>query len=235
MSRTKLNLEKIIFIGRTYEEYLDMFSLKEESLIGKKILDCPSGACSFTAVGRSKGIDITAADMAYDHAGEVLEEKGRQDLQHAMEHMEEAKSNYIWSYFQNMEELKKYRQSALENCTQDWKEASDRYVPVVLPELPFKDEEFELVLSAHFLFMYADRLTYEFHLSSLQELVRVAKEEVRLFPVVDLEGRRYKRMEEVIDHLKAQGYTVKEVSVSYEFQKNANSMLVITKNKTGEN
>ncbi|GGF13609.1 hypothetical protein GCM10010954_10420 [Halobacillus andaensis] len=231
MSRTKLNLEKIIFIGRTYEEYLDMFSLNEEALKGKKILDCPSGACSFTAVGRSKGMDITAADMAYDHSGAVLENKGKQDLHHAMEHMEKAKNNYIWSYFQNIEELKKYRQSALENCTQDWKEASDRYLPVVLPELPFKDEEFELVLSAHFLFMYADRLTYEFHLRSLEELLRVTKEEVRIFPLVDLEGKRYKRMDDLVEHLSSQGYAVEEVNVSYEFQKNANSMLVVTKKK----
>ena len=48
---TKLDLERIIFIGRTFEEYLDMFSLSVEELKGKRILDCPAGACSFTAVG----------------------------------------------------------------------------------------------------------------------------------------------------------------------------------------
>ncbi len=47
---TKLDLERIIFIGRTYEEYMDMFSLSEEELKGKKILDCPAGTCSFTAL-----------------------------------------------------------------------------------------------------------------------------------------------------------------------------------------
>lgn len=39
---TKLDLERIVFIGRTFEEYLDMFSLSEEELQGKKILDCPA-------------------------------------------------------------------------------------------------------------------------------------------------------------------------------------------------
>lgn len=48
---TKLDLERIVFIGRTFEEYLDMFSLSEEELQGKKILDCPAGACSFTSIG----------------------------------------------------------------------------------------------------------------------------------------------------------------------------------------
>ncbi len=40
---TKLDLERIIFIGRTYQEYMDMFLLSEKELQGKKILDCPAG------------------------------------------------------------------------------------------------------------------------------------------------------------------------------------------------
>ncbi len=38
---SKLELDNVIFIGRTYEEYMAMFGLKEEELVGKKILDCP--------------------------------------------------------------------------------------------------------------------------------------------------------------------------------------------------
>ena len=46
----KLELERIVFIGRTFEEYLQMFKLKEADLVGRRILDCPAGACSFTAI-----------------------------------------------------------------------------------------------------------------------------------------------------------------------------------------
>lgn len=46
---TKLELDRIVFIGRTFEEYLNMFSLSLDELRGKRILDCPAGACSFTA------------------------------------------------------------------------------------------------------------------------------------------------------------------------------------------
>lgn len=38
---SKLDLDTVIFIGRTYEEYLAMFGLREEELAGKRILDCP--------------------------------------------------------------------------------------------------------------------------------------------------------------------------------------------------
>lgn len=37
-----LNLDRVIFIGRTYEEYMRMFDLRIEDLTGKRILDCPA-------------------------------------------------------------------------------------------------------------------------------------------------------------------------------------------------
>lgn len=36
-----LDLDTVIFIGRTYEEYLAMFGLREGELAGKRVLDCP--------------------------------------------------------------------------------------------------------------------------------------------------------------------------------------------------
>jgi hypothetical protein len=226
---TKLDLERIVFIGRTFEEYLDMFSLSVETLKGKKILDCPAGACSFTAVGNKSGLDVTACDIAYYYSGEDLKNKGLQDIEHAMENMKKAKGNYIWDYFEDVEGLRKHRLSALKDCANDMRESSERYVPVTLPSLPFKDAEFDILLSAHFLFMYADRLDYQFHIKTLNELLRVTKEEIRIFPLVDLEGKQYEHLDKIVSYLSDNGCTVEEVKVSYEFQANANSMLKIIK------
>lgn len=226
---TKLDLERIIFIGRTFEEYLNMFSLSVAELKEKRILDCPAGACSFTAVGNAAGLNITAADIAYYHSNEDLYDKGIQDVEHAMEHMETAKTNYIWDYFNDIEGLRKHRLSALNNCAKDMRQSRQRYVPVTLPSLPFKDGEFDVLLSAHFLFMYADRLDYEFHINTLDELLRVTKEEIRIFPLVDLEGKRYEHLDKIISYLTENGCSVEEDKVPYEFQVNANSMLKINK------
>ena len=226
---TKLDLERVVFIGRTFEEYLDMFFLSEEELKRKKILDCPAGACSFTALGNKLELDVTACDIAYDHSTEDLKNKGLQDVEHAMENMKKVKSNYIWDYFKDIEHLRKHRLSALEDCTDDMVKSSDRYVPVTLPSLPFKDKEFDIILSAHFLFMYADRLDYQFHIDTINELLRVTKEEIRIFPLVDLEGKRYKHLDKLVSYLADNGCIVEEVKVPYEFQTNANSMLKIKK------
>ncbi|MFC0270493.1 SAM-dependent methyltransferase [Metabacillus herbersteinensis] len=225
----KLNLERIVFIGRTFEEYIDMFSLSIEELEGKKILDCPAGACSFTAVGSKLGLDVTACDIAYYQTCDNLKSKGLQDIEHAMEHMEKAKNNYVWDYFSDIDTLRKHRLSALKDCANDMNEFNERYVPVTLPSLPFKDSEFDVILSAHFLFMYADRLDYQFHITTLNELLRVSKDEIRIFPLMGLDGKRYEHLDKIISYLEDKGCLVEEVKVSYEFQKNANSMLKIIK------
>lgn len=97
-TNTKLDLERIVFIGRTFEEYMDMFSLSTEELKGKTILDCPAGACSFTALGNKLGLNVTASDIAYEHA---------------MIHMEKAKDNYVWDYVKDIDALRKCRLNAL--------------------------------------------------------------------------------------------------------------------------
>lgn len=226
---TKLELDRIIFIGRTFEEYLDMFMLSIEDLKGKKILDCPAGACSFTAVGNKTGLDVTACDIAYYHSDEDLKNKGLKDIDHAMEHMHKVQHHFKWDYFKDINGLRNHRLSALQACSTDMRKYNERYIPVTLPVLPFENEEFDILLSAHFLFMYADRLDYHFHIETLRELLRVTKEEVRIFPLVDLEGKKYEHLDKVVRYLVENGCTVEEVKVPYEFQLNANSMLTIKK------
>jgi len=82
--------------------------------------------------------------------------------------------------------------------------------------------------------MYADWLDYQFHIETLNELLRVTKEEIRIFPLVDLEGKRYKHLEKLKSYLADKGCKVEKVNVPYEFQKNANSMLKIKKDRKKE-
>ncbi len=225
-----VELDRIIFIGRNFDEYLHMFGLSPKELQGLRILDCPAGACSFTAHANQQGIDVTACDIAYAHDVDNLRKKGINDIVYSASVLEKTKEKYVWDYFKSVKELSHVRRVALEDCTSDMLRRPERYHFVTLPTLPYKDNEFDLILSAHFLFMYADRLSYEEHVQTVNELIRVAKKEVRIFPLVDLHGQRYLHLDELIDELKQKNLKVREEKVNYEFQKNANSMLVITKN-----
>ncbi|CAG9611874.1 hypothetical protein BACCIP111899_01046 [Bacillus rhizoplanae] len=225
----KLNIERVVFIGRTFDEYCDMFQLRDEDIQNEKILDCPAGACSFTAVANAKGGDVTSCDIVYQFGQKDLYEKGLQDVTHTMEHMEKAKDNYIWNYFSSGEDLKKHRLEALQVCAADMKKNPERYIYATLPKLPFQDEEFDTVVSAHFLFMYSDSFDYEFHVDTVTELLRVVKKEIRIFPCIDLKGERYEFLDELIEYLRNKGCEVAEVQVPYEFQKNGDTMLQIKK------
>jgi hypothetical protein len=75
--------------------------------------------------------------------------------------------------------------------------------------------------------MYSDRLDFDFHMKSIQELLRVTKKEIRIFPLTSLSGNRYHRLDEVFSFLHQQGCVTEEITVGYEFQKGANSMLKI--------
>ncbi|SES25366.1 hypothetical protein SAMN04487944_12812 [Gracilibacillus ureilyticus] len=203
--------------------------MKQANLSGKKILDCPAGACSFTAVGSAHGHDITACDIAYYHPVDQLKEKGFLDIEHVMYHMEKAKSNYDWDYFGDVDGLNQHRVNALKACAEHMEHSPEKYIPVTLPVLPFTDDEFDILLSAHFLFMYSDRLDFDFHRETMDELLRVTKEEIRIFPLVDLAGKRYEQLDELINYLQQKGCITEERKADYHFQRNANTILRIIK------
>ena len=47
--RSVLNLYRVVFIGRSFSEYIWMFNLDVSNFKDLNILDCPSGASSFVA------------------------------------------------------------------------------------------------------------------------------------------------------------------------------------------
>ncbi|WP_236328789.1 SAM-dependent methyltransferase [Paenibacillus auburnensis] len=227
MSGAKLDLERIVFIGRTFDEYMRMFDLQPGELRGRSILDCPAGACSFTAEANRHGAMAVAADIAYSYSAEALQVKGLSDIEHTLIQLDKARDNFKWDVFQSIEGLRQARTEALTVSTLDRLAHQERYVAAELPVLPFADQAFDITLSAHFLFMYGDRLDVDFHLETLRELLRVTKAEIRIFPLVDLSCRRYAHLDGLIRFIQTQGWSAEEVQVSYEFQKGADSMLLL--------
>ena len=222
-----LDLERIIFIGRTYEEYMAMFNLTEEEILQNKILDCPAGACSFTAYANQLGGDVTAVDLAFAFEPEPLKKKGLQDLTHGAEQVEKMKAGYVWTYFDNTEALKQHRMRALEDSTADRLEHPSRYIHAVLPELPFADDSFDITLSAHLLFMYSERLDLAFHQAALLELMRVTSREIRIFPLVDQQSERSVHLDPILDVIEQQQWKTEICTSGYEFQQKANQYLRI--------
>ncbi|GIP20193.1 SAM-dependent methyltransferase [Paenibacillus sp. J22TS3] len=227
----KLDLELIVFIGRTYREYLAMFDLQESELQGRVILDCPAGACSFTAEGSGRGFNITAADIAYQYGPDELEAKGKRDLLHAEERLRQSRGQYNWDYYGTIERHNQMREEALQFNIEHRRRYPDRYIFAAFPALPLADQSFDLTLSAHFLFMYADRLSEPFHEESLLELLRITREEIRIFPLIDLSSQRYKAMDRMLMLAASRGWAAEEKNTSYRFQHGADTYIKLTKQK----
>lgn len=230
---SRLDIDRIVFFGRTYAEYLDMFRLDKNLLSQGRILDCPAGASSFAAEAHTRGIDVTACDIMYDFEADVLLEKGREDIRHVFEKFDEVSHLYSWSYYNDKEEVMSLRESALNLFAKDFSRRSEekRYIQAELPCLPFADGAFSLILSGHFLFLYNDRLDFNFHKMCLKELLRVSSEEVRIFPLTGLDAKPYPFMNETLSYLRSEGIESEIVGVPLEFQKGGNQMLVLRKER----
>jgi hypothetical protein len=135
--------------------------------------------------------------------------------------------DYVWEAIPSVEALGAVRMAAMRRFLADFEAGrrAGRYVTAALPVLPFAGGQFDLALVSHFLFLYSRQLSAGFHGQALRELLRVARE-VRIFPVLTIDGQRSPHLGEVSGGLTGEGFRVELRRVPYAFQRRANQMLV---------
>lgn len=225
----KLDLDRIAFIGRTYSEYMDIFNLDEALLADGPVLDCAAGPSSFTAEARKKGFDVQACDVMYGERPFDLFKKGEADIRHVFSKFDEVAHQYEWDYYTDKEYVTDLRRKALGGFIKDFGRNKHRglYTQATLPYLPYFDNAFSLVLTGHFLFLYGDRMDLDLHFRCLEELIRVSADEVRIFPILGLDAKPYKHLEDIISFLETEEVDAEVVKVPFEFQIGGNNMLKI--------
>lgn len=216
-----------IFIGRSWEEYIKMFNLNLDKLAGVNFLDCAAGASSFTSCMSDLGFDVMAVDLLYGEDYKVLSEKCKEHLDALVSSLSKADHIFVWNYFSSVDDLKEHRSLACKEFIKDYRTHRERYIKADLSSLPFDDNSFKMVLSSHLLFIYDHRLDYNFHLNSIREMLRVSREEVRIYPIVKNMGKRSLFVERLMDDL--EDVHVEIVEVDYEFRRNGNEMIRIIK------
>lgn len=222
-----ITLDKIVPWGRSYDEYVSMFSLTEVDL-GLRILGCGDGPAAFNSVLTKHGGNIVSVDPIYAFNAEQIRGRISETYETIMTQMHKNHSGYVWEIIPSVEKLGFIRMSAMDSFLADFGEGkqAERYIPGELPALPFEAGEFDIALSSHFLFLYSDHLSAEFHLQALQEMLRVSHE-VRAFPLLTLDGVKSPHLYVVSEHLADQGFCIEIKQVPYEFQRGGNEMLVI--------
>ncbi|MDW7773313.1 MAG: class I SAM-dependent methyltransferase [Desulfobulbaceae bacterium] len=221
-----MELSNVVPWGRSFAEYQAIFGLSQDDL-NKRILGCGDGPASFNAEATNLGGQITSCDPVYQFEAKEIRRRIDEIYPQIMTKMRQGADNYIWDSLGSVEQLGKVRMEAMSEFLADYDAGcrQGRYVSASLPLLPFTDSEFDLVLCSHYLFLYSDHVDEAAHLASMREMCRVGSE-VRVFPVVSLDGKTSKHLDTVMTALSADGIDVSLQPVSYRFQKGATEMLV---------
>jgi hypothetical protein len=215
----------VLVTSRSYAEYEAMFDLKE---LPDSVLDCCAGGAGFTAEAAARGVDAVAVDPAYELDHPELVDSVRKSLPATSGIVDEHQGSFVWHWYGSPERKDQYRIEAADLFLQDVAAAPERYVAAGLPDLPFGDRRFELVLCSHLLFTWADKYDRDWHVAALRELIRVSNAEVRIFPLVlQGDGEQIPWLPDLLDSL--EGVTCEIRKVPYEFQLGADEMLVITR------
>jgi hypothetical protein len=220
-------LGDIIVSSRPYDEYLAMFGLGEGEVLAGPVLDCPGGTGPFCAAVRARGGRAVSADPAYALPLDELVARTRQGLERGLRYLEENRDSYVWSFFDSVADLRRRRAAALDEFARDFAGPDERYVPAALPSLPFPDGAFRLVLCGYLLFAYPDHLDEADHERGLRELLRVAREEVRVFPLIDTAYVRHPAIEDLRRRLAADGVDSEVRRVDYQFQRGGDEVLIL--------
>jgi hypothetical protein len=219
--------EEAVPWGRSYDEYLRMFHLTGEDL-RRSILGCADGPASFNSGMAKNGRRVVSCDPLYELDTRQIKQQIDETYENVIAQARRNQEKFVWDRIASVEELGRVRLEAMGEFLDDYDRgrAEGRYVAAALPHLPFARASFDLALCSHFLFLYSESLSHEFHQRAVDELCRVAPE-VRIFPLLDYNAEPSAHVGPIVDDCKKKGRSVFLPRVPYEFQRGGNTMMRI--------
>ncbi len=200
-----------------------MFALTSEDL-ARRTIGCGDGPASLNAVSARNGGRVVSCDPIYRFDAGQIAERIAATSDNILEQVRRNIGDYVWGEgIRTVEGLGQVRRVAMQAFLDDFPAGGreGRYVAAALPQLPFADAAFEIGLCSPFLFLYSEQLGEAFHRAAVRELCRVACE-VRVFPLVVLDGSLSPFVAVCRRDLEAAGLHVSVEGVPYEFRRGAN-------------
>ncbi|WP_353571732.1 hypothetical protein [Candidatus Albibeggiatoa sp. nov. BB20] len=223
-----LELDEVVLLGRTYAEYERFFDFTSLDLPNISMLDVGSGVSSFCSEARQQGLNVLASDPIYDIEADILEPKCQADLHAAIAQFPQILDKYSWQFYQDIEHLAAYRTNAYQRFIPHYQTQSQYYIASSLPCLPFESNRFDVAFVSHLLFLYEHLFDYDFHRQCLLELARIARQQIRIYPLTNLKAEKSQYIEQLMQDRALNQLEFNIVPVEFEFLKNANQMLTIT-------
>lgn len=211
--------------GRSFTEYQAFFAL-DGLTPGTRVLDCGAGPSSFAVEAAERDLSVCAADPLYSVDAARIARRIEEVRPAMLASIRQAEARFVWDHYGTPERQEGVRLAAMKRFLDDFggHRRKAQYLAAALPSLPFRDRAFDLALSSHFLLLYSTQFDLAFHLKAVRELLRVAKS-VRVFPLLDLDGRTSVHLEPLREALADDGFDSEVIRVDYEFQRDGNEML----------
>ena len=222
-----MKLDEVVPFGRSLDEYKRMFALSQADL-QRKIIGVGDGPASFNAEMASLGKTVVSVDPLYGYRAEAIEQRFFTVVDDIIAQVEATPDDWVWSYHKSPADLRENRLAVMRRFVADYDtgRAEARYVMGELPSLDFHDNQFEIAVCSHLLFLYSDHLSYAFHRAAVLEMLRVANE-VRIFPLLTLMLAESPHLPALTRDLAAAGFRISVEKVDYEMQRGGNKMLRI--------
>ena len=122
-----LQLDRVVLLGRTFDEYRQYFLLEEEELRGKRVLDVAGGVSSFCAEANDRGIIATSLDPIYSRSLDEIARQAEPDLDKVIAGVR-GLSTYRWTAYRDPEHVRELRLKALNWFLDDFPKNPKRYV-----------------------------------------------------------------------------------------------------------
>jgi hypothetical protein len=223
-----LDLNRVVLLGRTLDEYRRAFGLNLETWRGKAILDVAAGVSSFTGETRALGYNTTAFDCIYSGSATEFRPRCEHDLEEVTREIGK-KPVYKWEFHKSPAGMRSYRERAYQTFLTDFAEHPERYLAGELPKTPFANRQFNLTLVSYLIFVYEDQLSYDFHKETLRELLRITSDEIRVYPIVTFEAQPSDCLRRIQKEIEFGNCNFEIVPTDFEFLRGSNCYLKITR------
>jgi hypothetical protein len=195
---------------RNFDEYIKMFDLPENELRAGEILDIAAGGSSFTADVRARGLKAVAADPRYAMEPDLLISEAEQEIAVSTKKLEQLTDQLDLTYYGDISKHRAAREDSLKRFAVHFSQEEARascYSAGSLPELPFADNRFSLVLCSHFLFLYEEQFDFSFHMRSVLEMMRICRPggSIRIYPLMSLKWEPYPQLQQLLEVVRDNG------------------------------
>jgi len=219
-------MRKRVLWGHHVSEYKEMFDVSDAALQAN-LLEYGCGPSAVNAELHEAGTTVVSMDPLFALSKPELIQKVTEDFNERVKQVRADQTQFQVESYGGMDAFLASRRAGMEVFFADYNAGVEegRYKALAAGALPFENFAFDLALSSHYLFANAaDNDAVAYHVETIQELARVAKE-VRIFPLIERAGTPSMLLGPVLLGLQQANFGVEVREVSCALYPEGNAML----------